>query len=203
LYRLGAFPPLLCPSFSDASQEPLETRLGIAWIVIAHLAVRREDRGWHRNKGRHCLNRQCIIRPMCSGVDYRWRGRTIRAYFPDPRAMLPVLLRSGEDKLLPWGRREAQPGRLPPGGWARQDSIHRGVWAKWNPRPVLLDVHRWMETDYDGNPHWYDLDPCQFIQGLVAHAHDEQRVYVVTIVPLRLPGKHPRLPHIVVRKGCA
>jgi hypothetical protein len=43
---------------------------------------------------------------MCSGVDYRCQGRRIRAYVPNPRAKLPVLLRSGEDRLLPWGRHE-------------------------------------------------------------------------------------------------
>jgi hypothetical protein len=140
---------------------------------------------------------------MCSGLDYRWQGRRIRAYVSNPRAMLPVLLRSGEDRLLPWGRHEGQEGHLPVTGWARQEAIHRGVWARWNPRPVLLDVYRWMEYDYDRNIHWYDLAPCEFIQGLVAQSGEEQRVYVVTTVPLFAPGKHPRLPHIVRAKGCA
>jgi len=144
-----------------------------------------------------------MIGCVCSGVDYRWQGRTVRAYFANPRAMLPVLLRSGDTKLLPWGRREDQCGRLPTGGWAKQNLIRQGVWAKWNPRPVLLTAYRWMEYDNAGDPRWYDLSPAQFIQGLVAHAAEEQRVYVVTIVPLILPGKHSRLPHIVTREGCA
>ncbi len=120
---------------------------------------------------------------MCSGVDYGWQGRRIRAYVCNPRAM-PVLLRSGDVRLLPWGRHEGQIGCLPPGGWARQEAIRRGVWARWNPRPALLDVYRWMEYDYEGNIHWYELRPCEFIQGLVARSSEEQRVYVVTTVPI-------------------
>ena len=83
--------------------------------------------------------------------------------------MLPVLLRSGDDKLIPGGRREGEGGSLSRGGWARQDSVHRGLWVKWNPRPVLLDVYRWMKKDHAGNEHWYDLQPHHFIPGLVAH----------------------------------
>jgi hypothetical protein len=60
-----------------------------------------------------------------------------------------------------------------------------------------------MEYDYDGNIHWYDLGPCEFIQGLVARSGKEQCMYVVTTVHLFLPDKHPRLPHIVRVKGCA
>jgi hypothetical protein len=36
---------------------------------------------------------------MCSGADYRWQGRRIRAYVANPEAMLPVLLRSDDDRL--------------------------------------------------------------------------------------------------------
>jgi hypothetical protein len=64
-------------------------------------------------------------------------------------------------------------------------------------------VEGWMEYDYDRNIHWYDLAPCEFIQGLVTHSGEEQRAYVVTTVPLFAPGKHPRLPHIVRVRGCA
>jgi hypothetical protein len=60
-----------------------------------------------------------------------------------------------------------------------------------------------MEEDHDGYPHWYKLQPHQFIQGLVAHADDKQHVYVVTINQLRRPAKHPRVPRIVSIKGCA
>lgn len=117
--------------------------------------------------------------------------------------MLPAQLRSGEVKLLPWGRREAQSGRLPMGGWAQLQLIHRGVWAKWNPLSVLLNVYGWMEKNYDSNLHWYAPAHEDLIQGLSADADDEQRLLVMTEVPLVLPGKHPRLPRIVMRKGCA
>ncbi len=81
--------------------------------------------------------------------------------------------------------------------------MRKGLWAKWHPRPVLINVYRWMEKDHDGCPHWYALEPHQFIQGLVARADDEQHVYVVTIDQLMRPAKHPRVPRIVSIKGCA
>jgi hypothetical protein len=56
----------------------------------------------------HISSNSAIIPAMCSGVEYRWRARAMRAYFANPQALLPVLLRSGEAKLLVWGRREDQ-----------------------------------------------------------------------------------------------
>ncbi len=38
---------------------------------------------------------------MCSGVDYQWQGRRIRAYVSNRLAMLPVLLRSGNAGCCP------------------------------------------------------------------------------------------------------
>jgi hypothetical protein len=99
-------------------------------------------------------------------------------------------------------RREDQSGRLPIGGWAQFDAAHRAVWAKWHPRPVLINVHRWMKKDHDGHPHWYALAPHQFIQGLVAHVNDEQWVYVVTIDQL-MRHVNPRVLSTVSIKGYA
>lgn len=134
---------------------------------------------------------------MCGGVYYTYEGREIRVYFPNPEARLPVLGRQGAVRLLPWGRRREQPGRLPPGGWARLDSIHEGRWARWSPVPVKLPVSRFMEKDVEGTSHWFDLAPGQWIQGLVACDGNEQRVYVVTVVPEHEQAVHDRWPRIL------
>jgi hypothetical protein len=154
---------------------------------------------------------------MCGGVKYRHGDRTVTTYFPNPGAALPVLRRDGKHELLPWGRREehdrrdaggratpgavAEEGVLPPGGWARLDSIKSGKWERYEPVPVRLDVESFMEKDRAGTSHWYRLETGQWIQGLIATRGEEQRVYVVTIVPTEETQRaiHNRWPRIVTQ----
>ena len=134
---------------------------------------------------------------MCGGVYYSFKGEDYRVYFPNPKAKLPVIQKSGDRVLLPWGRRKEQPGHLPPGGWARHESILEGRWDKYFPVPVKLDIQQFMEKDIEGKSHWYDITKGKFIQGLVARDGQEQRVYVVTIVPEMDDAIHDRWPRIV------
>jgi len=134
---------------------------------------------------------------MCGGVDYRFNEKDIKVHFPNPKAMLPVKQEDDGCTLLPWGRRQQQSGRLPLGGWARLESIHSGRWDKWYPIPVKLLVNRFMEKDAAGNSHWFDLTKDEYLQGLVARTGDEQRVYVVTVVPEMDKAIHPRWPRIL------
>ncbi|MDH5601014.1 MAG: hypothetical protein OEY78_06875 [Gammaproteobacteria bacterium] len=134
---------------------------------------------------------------MCGGVFYNNNGQDIRVYFPNPRATLPVMTKSHEVELLPWGRRKEQAGHLPLGGWARLESIYQGRWDKWFPVPVKLPIKQFMEKDIQGNSHWFDLTPGQFIQGLIARDKYEQRVYVVTITPELDDAVHDRWPRIL------
>jgi hypothetical protein len=62
---------------------------------------------------------------MCGGVYYIHNDEPQRVYFPNPVARLPVQLKGtmtaaghveGATALLPWGRRQKQPGVLPLGG---------------------------------------------------------------------------------------
>ena len=48
---------------------------------------------------------------------------------------------------------------------------------------MKLPVKSFMERDFEGHSHWYDLTRGQWIQGLVARERHERRVYVVTIEP--------------------
>jgi len=134
---------------------------------------------------------------MCSGVYYSRDSQDIRLYFPNPGAMLPVKTRSGETTLLLWGRRNAQAGQLPLGGWARLDAIYAGRWDRWFPVPVKLNIKSFMERDFEGHSHWYDLTRGQWIQGLVARYQHERRVYVVTIIPEMPDAVHERWPRIL------
>lgn len=142
---------------------------------------------------------------MCGGVKYKHEGQTVTAYFPNPKAALPVLRRDGGHVLLPWGRREEQGGTLPPGGWARLDSIKQGRWDRYDPRPVRLAVEEFMEKDHAGRSYWYPLEAGQWLQGLVATRGEEQRVYVVTPVPTGPARRalHERWPRIVTNEVLA
>jgi hypothetical protein len=139
---------------------------------------------------------------MCGGVKYQHDGQSVTAYFPNPKAALPVLRRNGGHELLVWGRRKEEAGTLPPGGWARLDSIHQGRWQHYAPVPVRLVVAEFMEKDHAGHSHWYPLADGQWLQGLVATRGEEQRVYVVTLVPTEDAPRalHSRWPRIVTRQ---
>ena len=134
---------------------------------------------------------------MCGGVVYREGGEERRCYFPNPYAQLPVLTRHHNLTMVRWGRRRGEPGQLPLGGWARLESIHTGVWNRWQPRPVRLQLQGFMEKDIEGKSHWFTLTSGQWVQGLVARQGSEQRVYVVTITPEMAEAVHPRWPRIV------
>lgn len=137
---------------------------------------------------------------MCGGVRYTHNGSEYTVYFPQPGAELPVRLHGGDTALLTWGRRDQEPGALPPGGWARLESIKQGRWDRYFPIPVRLILIAFMEKNRQGRTHWYPLVSGTFVQGLVATEGEERRVYVVTIQPT-LPDQaviHERWPRIVL-----
>jgi hypothetical protein len=134
---------------------------------------------------------------MCGGVYYSIHDQDIRMYFPNPKAQLPVKIRSGGIITLAWGRRRQQAGTLPLGGWAHLDSIYAGRWDCWFPVAVKIPVKSFMEKDLEGHSHWYDLTKGQWIQGLVARHRQERRVYVVTIEPELTEAIHDRWPRIM------
>jgi hypothetical protein len=135
---------------------------------------------------------------MCGGAYFEYKGEVLRQYFPNPKAVLPVLKSDGGIVLMPWGRRQQQVGNLPLGGWARLDSIYGGRWDKYFPKPIKMPVLSFMEKDFEGQSHWYDLNKGQFIQGLLARNNNEQRIYVVTIEPeIEDAHIHNRWPRVV------
>ncbi len=117
---------------------------------------------------------------MCGGVQFVHENQTIKTFFPNPKARLPVLTRKGDLILVPWGRRENQPGLTPQGGWARIESIKQGAWQRFQPRPVKIVIDAFMEKDDNNQSHWYMLESSQFIQGLIATDNAFTRIYVVT-----------------------
>lgn len=107
---------------------------------------------------------------MCWAVYFNYGAETMRVYFPNPKAMLPVLKKDGSLALIPWGRRSNQHGKLPITGWAKIESIYCRKWESFFPKPVKIPALSFMEKDLEDNPHWYDLQKGQYIQGLLARA---------------------------------
>jgi len=136
---------------------------------------------------------------MCGGVKFHHDNTELTVYFPNPAAVLPVRMKSGNHALIRWGRRNDEPGVLPSGGWARHDFVLNGIWDKYFPRPVLITADQFMEKDKQGKSHWYPLTAATYIQGLVANDGDEQRIYVVTITTDAgdYEDIHERWPRIV------
>jgi hypothetical protein len=134
---------------------------------------------------------------MCGGVQYPYQGKTIKIYFPDPNARLPILMKDQSIEFMPWGRRREQAGHLPQGGWARHESVLNGVWDKYQPVPVKIQVDAFMEKDQNKVSHWFNLEQGQFIQGVLANRGDEHRVYVVTVTPPMDNPIHDRWPRII------
>ncbi len=137
------------------------------------------------------------LNPMCGGVYYIINGEEVRTYFPNPKASLPVRKRDGTTELLPWGRRKAQLGKLPLGGWARLESVYEGRWDRWFPVPVKIMVSQFMEKDIEGSSHWFDITAGKWIQGLVAQWDNERRIYVITITPEMEEAVHERWPRVL------
>lgn len=121
---------------------------------------------------------------MCGGVNFRIQLERYQVYFNQPGARLPVKTRSHGVKLVRWGRRGSEPGRLPVTGWARLESFERSAWARWRPLPVKIMVNSWQEKDKEtGQTFWHALRKNEYLQGLLTSVHDEERVYIVTVVP--------------------
>ena len=134
---------------------------------------------------------------MCGGVQYQYKEETVKTYFPNPNAELPILMKNKSIELIRWGRRKEQHGYLPQGGWARHESIMQGTWDKYRPVPVKIQVNLFMEKDQDKVSHWFNLEEGQFIQGLLAYWDNESRVYVVTVSPPMQHPVHNRWPRLI------
>lgn len=142
---------------------------------------------------------------MCGGVEYQAINRktgqleTRKTYFPIPKAQLPVIGSKGA-ALVTWGRRDSEfpESDLPRGGWARQDSLQKGRWKRFQPAPVVIPVRRFMEKDSQGKSHWFDLNDDQVIEGIGVVVDGKPFVYVVTVEDDGT-GVHPRQPKVISR----
>ena len=129
---------------------------------------------------------------MCGAVGYRKTRihpgdlgllepevELVKVTFPNPRAAL--LMDEDRDLWLPWGRRREQPGGHPEGGWAREESLSKPFWTRWQPQVVWTFPAQWMEKDPSGRSHWFEVPHGQGIRCLRLDGAPGTPVYVITV----------------------
>lgn len=136
---------------------------------------------------------------MTWAVRFLHDRRDVLSRFEWQRAVLPISARRGAQLVLTrWGRRPHEGGTLPIGGWAHLTHIQGSAWDQFSPRPVLLPVDWFTERDVTGREQWFQVTRGQAIQGCLARAGAERRVYVVTLDCAPGVGEFERWPRIVI-----
>ncbi len=131
---------------------------------------------------------------MCSGIEYSdtlllWRDSAVE---------LPVLLRGGEISWVRWGERHGVVSAFFQGPCARLESIQACKWKRLSPTPVKIPMQRYMERNAKGAPYWVKAPVGSVLQGLLAEADGEHRVYVVTVdSPAEYRHVQPRWPRVI------
>ena len=82
------------------------------------------------------------------------------------------------------------------GGWAYLNAIQNGQWDRFFQKPVRIWVNGFAEQDVMGKVKSFEITAGKWIKGLVAREGEEQRVYVVTIVPELPDSPYERWPYI-------
>lgn len=134
---------------------------------------------------------------MCHGIEYVLEDERVVVYFDVLGAELPIRKRSGAVDFVRWGARgdryladDNTPGYLlkfPLGGFASRESIQKGAWQKFEPKPVRIVASRFVFDDARLGPRFFALARGEYIQGLLAVSGTHRRVYVVTVAP---PAEH-------------
>lgn len=135
---------------------------------------------------------------MCLSVCYGDTEKVIITQFSQVQAELPVKTKTNGIKLITWGRRTYEKGKLPLGGWISFDSIEQGKWDRYFPKLVKIRAKKFLEHNVEGDNRWFDVIAGHFIQGVLLSQSTEQRVYVVTIVPVLFDNPYPRWPKLLV-----
>ena len=115
------------------------------------------------------LNLLLIDYPMCGGVGYKTKNipeaelkkyysqelikrfkkeDRVESFFWHDRATLPIK-RKGKTQLVLWGNKD-KAKRLPPTGWAREESLKEGQWDYLHPEAVDIPVDEGYEQDFRG-----------------------------------------------------
>lgn len=125
---------------------------------------------------------------MCKAVEVRdtdsEEGASVKIYFSQPEAALPVTLEDGTDLgWVRWGQHDEQQGLGPNGGWIEENQSLKEVKKSLNAQPAVGRVDRYMVFDIDNAPHWFEVGAGQALKCLVIGETSERRVYLLTTRP--------------------
>jgi hypothetical protein len=134
---------------------------------------------------------------MCLSVCYTDEERIVIASFAEAGAQLPIRTKAGASLYLPWGRRLGENGVLPLGGVIQSEALKRGAWNYYLPKAIKLPLVKFLEADIENRTHWFDVTAGQWIQGAILQEGNEQRVYIVTIIPTLKNNPYPQWPRIL------
>ncbi|MBB2496482.1 hypothetical protein [Aquipseudomonas ullengensis] len=119
-------------------------------------------------------------------MEAREADKVWKIYFPNPKAVIPVLLEEGGQlDWITWGRRKEQPGSGPQGGWAQPSTLKAGDWARYSPRRGFVMVQRFMEKEgkfgeKNRQSHWLNVPDGYALECLVLGEGDARQAYIGT-----------------------
>lgn len=93
-------------------------------------------------------------------------------YFWSKKPFLPIE-KDGEVHLVAWGNRDKNI-KLPPTGWAKQESIDEGKWFYLHPQEVTIPVVQGVEKKV-----WFDV-PSGAFRGIIVEKDGEPHAYMMT-----------------------
>ena len=134
---------------------------------------------------------------MCIAICYSLAERVVITHFTDRNAKIPLVGQANLDHFLPWGRRLEDSGQLPLGGVLSMDKKQQGLYDQYFPKPVKIQVHKFMEQNIEAHCRWFEIPHGQYLQGLLLRDGQEQRIYVVTFTPDKPHLPFQRWPLII------
>lgn len=135
---------------------------------------------------------------MCLAVCYTKGADTIITHFTEPLAKLPVKTKTAGIAFVQWGRRIQEKSNLPLGGWVSLPMLKEGKWDYYLPKSVKIPAKKFMEQDIESKLRWFDVTPGQSIQGVFLQEKEEQRIYVVTLLPEKPESIYMRWPRLII-----
>ena len=86
---------------------------------------------------------------------------------------------------------------IPPGVFTFSITSSKSLFRKNTKAEIIKSINKFLETDFEGQPQWFDVTDGQYIQGLYLKESIEQRIYIVTIAPELDNITYTRWPKII------
>ncbi len=75
---------------------------------------------------------------MCQAIRFTINDHLITVKLTDSNPCVPVIMRSGNIMLMPWGNPSGLIPLFPPGGTLHRDHVIQGKWKAFEPKPIKI-----------------------------------------------------------------